>query len=186
MNKPKFSIVCIMKNEANTLAKCATSLKGFLDRGGEWIIVDTGSTDDSVKVARELGAKVTEMGEKFIKVIDKDLADKINKRFVVDDEKPIVEKDNRLFDFASARNYANSLAENNMICTLDVDEAYSVFDIDKLNKLIDEGYTQFEYQFVFAHDQYGKPAIQFVQSKFFDRRVVEWRGIVHECLFTKS
>jgi glycosyltransferase involved in cell wall biosynthesis len=172
----------IAKNEAKTLPKCMASLKEFTDRGGEVILCDTGSTDGTAELARSLGCTVAEVGEKFITTIDEDLAQKLNKRFVVKGEEPIVKDGNKLFDFASARNFANKLATNDMICTLDADEAYSVLNIDKLNELIDEGYTQFEYQFVFAHDQWGKPAIQFVQSKFFNRSNIQWTGIVHEVL----
>ena len=182
MNKPKFSIVCIMRNEAKSLEKCATGLKDFLDRGGEWLIVDTGSTDNSIELARSLRATVIEAGEKFITTISKTIANQINKRFIVKGEEPIVKEGSRLFDFASARNYATSLAQNDFILTLDIDEVYSVLDIDKLNSLIDEGYEQFEYQFVYAHTPDGRPAIQFVQSKAFDRRKVQWIGIVHEVL----
>lgn len=181
-SKPRFSIVMIAKQEAKTLPKCMASLKEFTDRGGEVILVDTGSTDGTADLARKLGCKVEEKGEAFITVIDEDLAQKINERFVVDGEKNLVEAGNRLFDFASARNYANSLASNNMICTLDADEAYTVFDIDAINKFVEDGFEQGEYQFIFAHDQYGNPAVQFIQSKMFDKRVVEWRGVVHEVL----
>lgn len=182
MDTPKFSIVMIAKNEANTLPKCMQSLKEFTDRGGEVILCDTGSTDGTPELARSLGCKVTEVGEKFITTLDWNLANELNDRFIVDDEADIVKAGNRLFDFAAARNYATSLATNDMICTLDCDEAYSVLDIDTLNKLIDEGYEQFEYQFVFAHDWTGQPSVQFVQSKFFDRRKIRWEGVVHEVL----
>ena len=180
--KPKFSIVCIAKDEAKTIPKMMESLKDFMARGGEVILVDTGSTDGTPDVARSLGCTVTEVGEKFITVIDKKTAEIINDYFVVDGEKEIVKEGNRLFDFASARNYATSLAANDMVCSLDCDEAYTRFDIDRLNALIDEGYGQFEYQFVFAHDPWGRPVIQFVQSKFFDRTKIQWTGIVHEVL----
>ena len=180
--KPKFSVVCIQKNESKSLPKCATGLKDFLDRGGEWLIVDTGSTDGSAELARSLGATVHEVGEKFITTIDEDLAEKLNKRFVVEPEKPIVSPGNRLFDFASARNYATSLAQNDFVFTLDIDEVYTVFDIDKINQLIDGGYQSFVYNFVFAHDRMGKPAIAFQQSKAFDRRINKWCNMVHEVL----
>jgi glycosyltransferase involved in cell wall biosynthesis len=133
-------------------------------------------------LARSLGCKVTEVGEKFITVIDEKLARDINERFVAEGEPAIVAVGNRLFDFAAARNYATSLATNDMICTLDADEAYSVLNIDEVNSLINQGFEQFEYQFIFAHDGYGRPSVQFVQSKFFDRRKVQWVGIVHEVL----
>jgi glycosyltransferase involved in cell wall biosynthesis len=180
--KPKFSVVCIMKNESKSLEKCATGLKEFLERGGEWFILDTGSTDGSTELARSLGATVVEVGEKFITTIDAEMAQKINDRFVVEGEEPIVKEGNRLFDFASSRNYATSLAKNDFILTLDIDEVYTNFNIDKINGWIDEGYTQFEYQFVFAHDGLGRPVIQFIQSKAFDRRKAHWEGVVHEVL----
>jgi glycosyltransferase involved in cell wall biosynthesis len=181
-SKPKFSIVAICKNEAKTLPKMMTSLKDFMDRGGEVVLVDTGSTDGTAQLARSLGCKVTEVGEKFITTIDEDMSDKINSRFIIDGEQALVAPSNRLFDFASARNYATSLAENNMVATMDCDEEYTKLNIDALNFLIDAGHEQFEYQFVFAHDGYGRPAVQFVQSKFFDRRKVKWSGVVHEVL----
>lgn len=173
----------IAKNEAKSLPKCMASLTEFTNRGGEVILCDTGSTDGTPELARSLGCKVTEVGEKFITTLDEETAKLLNEKFVVEGEAPIVQAGNRLFDFASARNYAsNELSSNDMICTLDCDEAYSVFNIDRLNQLIDEGYEQFEYQFVYAHAPDGKPAIQFVQSKFFNRKKIQWHGVVHEVL----
>jgi len=131
-----FSCCLIAKNEERTLPRLVESLKEFKNRGGEIILVDTGSVDNTVKLARDLGCKVTEVGDKFITTIDKDLAEKINKRFIVKGEEPIVKEGDRLFDFASARNYSVSLASNDMICTLDADEAYTVFDIDKIEQFI--------------------------------------------------
>lgn len=183
MNKPKFSIVCIAKNEAKTLPKMMASLKNFTDRGGEVVLVDTGSTDGTAEIARTLGCKVEEVGEKFITTIDQNMADRINERFVEKDKEPnIVEVGNRLFDFASARNYATSLASNDFVLTMDCDEQYTKLEIDVLNFLIEAGQEQFEYQFVYAHDGYGRPMIQFVQSKAFDRRKMKWSGVVHEVL----
>jgi len=57
---------------------------------GKRIFLDTGSTDNSVKVAKEFGCIVEEAGDKFIKIIDN--ADKINKRFIVKGEKPVLKK----------------------------------------------------------------------------------------------
>jgi len=182
MQTPNFSVVLIAKNESKTLPKAMKSLEEFTSRGGEVILLDTGSTDGTAELARSLGCVVTEVGEKFIKIIDKNLADNINEAFVRNNETPIVKEGNRLFDFAAARNYATALASNDMICSLDADEAYTNFDIDRINQLIDEGYEQFEYNFVFSHDMYGKPAIKFIQSKFFDRRKIQWVGVVHEVL----
>lgn len=173
-----FSICIIAKNEANTLPRLFESLSEFRSKGGEICLLDTGSKDNTAKIAESYGAKV--FHKSFKLEINFELAKQINKKFHLRGDQPILESSVSIFDFASARNYINSMASNDMICTLDADEAYTTFDIDKINKFIEEGYEQFEYQFVYAHDQFGKPAVQFIQSKFFNREKAHWTGIVHE------
>jgi len=51
----KISACTIAKNEEKNIARSIESYKDYVD---EIIIVDTGSTDDTVKIAEELGAKV--------------------------------------------------------------------------------------------------------------------------------
>lgn len=53
--KPLISLCMIVKNEAETLAHCLKSVHGVAD---ELIIVDTGSTDTTVQIARSSGAKM--------------------------------------------------------------------------------------------------------------------------------
>jgi len=52
---PSVSLCMIVKNEAETLADC---LRSVGDLPAEIIIVDTGSTDRTVEIAREFGARV--------------------------------------------------------------------------------------------------------------------------------
>ncbi len=169
-----FSIVLICKNEQNTLPRLFSSLQEFMKRGGEVIVLDTGSTDGTAHMALGYGAQVTYGRNEFLRTITAKEADSINTMFVVGDEPLIVKEGDKLFDFAAARNYASSLAKNDMICSLDADEQYTAFNIDRIEQMISEGYEQFEYQFVYAHKQDGTPANQFVQSKFFDRRSIGW------------
>ncbi|MDP4099398.1 glycosyltransferase [Paenibacillus sp. P96] len=58
MDKPSISLCMIVKNEEEYLPKCLRSVQCIVD---EIIIVDTGSTDDTVAIARAFGAKVIEM-----------------------------------------------------------------------------------------------------------------------------
>ena len=51
----KLSLAMIARNEARCLARCLHSVRAIAD---EIIVADTGSTDDTVKIASENGAKV--------------------------------------------------------------------------------------------------------------------------------
>lgn len=51
----KLSACMIVKNEADNIARCIDSYRNVVS---EIIVVDTGSTDDTVDIAKELGAKV--------------------------------------------------------------------------------------------------------------------------------
>jgi glycosyltransferase involved in cell wall biosynthesis len=53
--KPLISLCMIVKNEAETLARCLKSVRGIAD---ELIVVDTGSTDTTVQIARSFGAEI--------------------------------------------------------------------------------------------------------------------------------
>src|SRR4030066_756382 len=53
--RPTISACMIVKNEEKFLAQCLKSIKDAVD---EIIIVDTGSTDNTVEIAQSFGAKV--------------------------------------------------------------------------------------------------------------------------------
>lgn len=182
MSKINFSFVAIMKNEVNVLPRLFDSLTEIMNRGCEFVILDTGSTDGSVEYAKSRGAIVHEVGSMFVERISNNTATDINLKFIHPEETNIVEADDMLFNFAAARNFVTSLAKNDFVFTLDCDEAYSMFDIDKIINLIEGGVEQFEYNFVYAHDQFGREAVKFIQSKAFDRRKARWTGRVHEVL----
>src|ERR1700677_2356118 len=56
-HRPKLSLAMIVKNEARCLARCLRSVKQVVD---EIVIVDTGSKDDTVKIATEFGGKISQ------------------------------------------------------------------------------------------------------------------------------
>lgn len=63
----KLSIVMPCLNEAETLATCIQKAKRFLDRSemdGEIIVADNGSTDGSIEIAKEEGARVVHVDQK--------------------------------------------------------------------------------------------------------------------------
>ena len=53
--KPRLSVCMIVKNEERFLGQCLASVKDIAD---ELIVIDTGSTDRTVEIARENGAQV--------------------------------------------------------------------------------------------------------------------------------
>lgn len=182
MKKPNFSVCLLCRNEATTLPRLVASLKEFQERGGTIHVLDTGSTDNSIEIAKNLGCKVEAVGDKFRIKIDEELANKINTKFVVEGEEPVVKAGDSLFDFASARNFVAQFSETDMIATPDPDEIFTKFDIDKIEETIKNGADQLEYEFVFSHDAVGNPVIKFRHCKFYNRKKLSWSSIIHEIL----
>lgn len=178
-----FSVVLIARNEEKVLPRLISSLVDFQSKGGEVILLDTGSKDNTVNIAREAGFKVTEVGEIYRHTIDAELAEKINNYFIVNGEEKVVVEGDKYFDFASARNHATSLASNDWICSVDADEEFTMFDLEKIEEIIkNEKLGNLEYNFVFSHNDDSSEGLKFIQSKFFNRNKMQWTGTVHEVL----
>ena len=54
-NAIEIAAVLIVRNEERCIARCLTSVAPWVDR---MVVLDTGSTDDTVAIAQELGAEV--------------------------------------------------------------------------------------------------------------------------------
>ncbi|HEX3988599.1 MAG TPA: glycosyltransferase, partial [Verrucomicrobiae bacterium] len=55
-SSPKISLAMIVKNESRCLARCLQSARGIVE---EIVIADTGSTDSTIEIAREFGARIS-------------------------------------------------------------------------------------------------------------------------------
>ncbi len=184
MPKPLFDFCLITRNEERTLPRLLSSLEEFKAKGGIVNICDTGSTDKTVEIAKAWGCNVKEVGEKFQHTISEEEAKAINEKFIVEGELPVVKGGDKYFDFSSARNEAAEMASQDWVSFADADEVMTKLDIEAINKDIEANpnLANFEYEFIFAHRPDGKPAVQFIQSKFYSKAKLRWSGLVHECL----
>ena len=180
--KPSFSVSLIAKDEAKVLPRLMKSLEEFTARGGEVVLVDTGSKDGTPELARKLGCKVFEVGDKFLFTVDEEMAKQINRKFVVIGEEKIIKAGDVFFDYASARNYSSSMATSEYISVVDCDEFFTKLDIDAVEKALADGYEQIEHHFIFSRSPSGFPYVQFTCARFYDRRKCKWVGVVHEFL----
>ena len=96
-SKPKISACLIVRDEAKVLCRCLDSIQGTYD---QLCILDTGSVDDTPKIAKQFGAKF--------------------KRYVACND-----SDGRMADFAMARNECMRMATGEWILSIDADEVLS-------------------------------------------------------------
>jgi glycosyltransferase involved in cell wall biosynthesis len=180
VTRPSFSVVVIAHNEAHTLPVLAESLREFLTSGGEFLVVDTGSDDDTVRVAQEIGARVESAGARFHADLTEAQAQSINERFTRGGEGPLVHAGQRIFDFGRAREFASHLASHDMVWHLDASDIVVCADLDYLDSHVRSSRVHsFDYFLAMGR-------AHFRVARFFDRRLFEWRGRVHEIPFPKT
>ena len=178
-----FDVCLIAKNEEKTLPKLLDSLAEFHTKGGEIYLLDTGSTDNTVEVARKAGCNVVEVGDKFIREVTKEQEEKVEARFNISFETgKIIKAGQTYFDYSSARNYAASLGDKEVVAMPDCDEEFTSFDLNKINEIIHDGADRLKYNFVFSHDENGNALKKFQHSKFYNKNKLGWNGIIHEVL----
>jgi glycosyltransferase involved in cell wall biosynthesis len=166
-----FSVATIARNEEKTIPRLLESVKGVEDI----VIVDTGSTDSTVKVAKELGSRVVEVGDMFIEIPTKTDVKLFKNRYNIE---PSFTTESKLFNYGAARNYAMSLAENDFSFMPDSDEVVE-WNIDKVRALLPLA-DQIAYRFAFSHHSDGSPQLEFTHCKFFRRSKARWVKKVHE------
>ena len=167
----KFSVVIIARNEAANLPKLAESARDFLDAGGEICLLDTGSTDDTVEVARGLGIKAVPSEVSFLKTFNKNDMRRWKKKFGMKNDP--VKVPVQFFCFDDARNAAAKIASNDVIFFLDGCDYFINFDFRTINKLVEEGYENF-----MVIQRYG--GMHGRINRFYNRNKGRWKGHVHE------
>ncbi len=176
----RFSIVVLARNEARTLPRLLSDLAAFVESGGELLVVDTGSSDETISIARAHGCRVEEVGPRFDTVLDGSAAAEIERRIAAPTEGPLVGAGQRMFHFGEARNHAGQLARCDFVLQLDASDRVPALDVGALDGWIASGGVgAFEYE-----QEYGSIALRI--SRFYDRRRYRWEGRVHEILVARA
>ena len=151
-----------------------SDLAAFVESGGELLVVDTGSSDETISMARADGCRVEEVGPRFDTVLDGSAAAEIERRIAAPTEGPLVGAGQRLFHFGEARNHAGQPARCDFVLQLDASDRVPALDVGALDGWIASGGVgAFEYE-----QEYGSIALRI--SRFYDRRRYRWEGRVHE------
>lgn len=148
------SAVLITKNEAAVIGRCVKSLQGL----DEILILDTGSTDKTVEIARGLGAKVITRSHEI---------------------KP--------FHFAQARNEAMCMASSEWVFSIDADEVLRPGALRKMNEALEEPGDFTAYLSTFINQAPGSSRTTEIRKiKLFKAAEWEWKYRVHEQLVPRN
>ncbi len=191
--KPLFSIGLIVKNEEFTLPKLYECIKDFIQNGGEALLLDTGSNDNTVSIGRELGFKVHIAERSFVERLSEKSIKKVRKLYIEDPKSELLNesdpevrrfqeliKDHEsYFHFGRARNELHKYASNDILFQLDGSDTLHAFDYRYINEQIKGGVRRFEYT-----QMYGP--VELTISRFYDKNVDVWEGRIHEILTHKS
>ncbi len=178
--EPRFSVVTIVRNEADRLPRLLASLAEFRSRGGEVLVLDTGSDDGTPEVAAAAGCHVVVEPRRFNRLLTERQARRINETFSREGEGPFVTPGERLFNFARARNCAAALARHDVQLVVDGGDVVEALDLEWLDASIRGGRVaacQFD---VRVRNRSGWSVE--VHDWFFDRRSLHWKGRAHTFL----
>jgi hypothetical protein len=178
--EPRFSVVTIVRNEADRLPRLLGSLEEFRARGGEVLVLDTGSSDGTPEVAAQAGCRVVVEPRRFNRPLTETQARRINQTFARGGEGPLVAPGERVFHFARARAHAASLARHPFQLAVDGGDTVDVLDLDFIDGLARGRHPpiiEFETRMLS-----GSGWLLEVRGYLYDRAESVWTGRAHNYL----
>jgi len=167
------SIVSICRNEADIIQRFFDSIHQKLGKNIEVVLVDTGSTDDTVAIARKNGAKVIEVGDRFEWRYDVKTVMYINLDVGVE----IVRPGDRVFFFDQARNEATKHATKPWCLSMDISQVIENINVDNLRQELQT--TNADTFFIDLILETAKMST----SRIYRRDIGVWRYPVHELIY---
>ena len=149
MKKYKICVYAISKNESKFVNRWVNSMQ----EADDIYVLDTGSTDDTVSLLKELN----------VHVVEKKLQP-------------------WRFDTARNLSLEMVPADTDICICVDLDEVFSSGWREALEKIWKEDTNRLSYNYNWSFDEYGKPQVNFNISKIHDRVNYKWTHPVHEVL----
>lgn len=149
MKQKKVCVYAITKNEEKFAKRWYESVK----EADEVYVLDTGSTDNTVKILKELGAKVT-----------------------------VKEINPWRFDVARNESLKLVPNDCDICVCIDIDEVINKGWRKTLESLWTDNVNHLRYNYNWSHDENGNPAVNFYIEKIHARNNYEWVHPVHEVL----
>ncbi len=168
MARPSISLACIMKNEAHNITPLLQSVKGCFD---EIIMVDTGSTDNSVEFIEKINEKI-EAGDPDWAGIPKIRLGHFH----------------WVNDFSKARQFAFDMATKEYTMWIDLDDCLS--DATAFIKWRDSVMHAAHYwvaTYNYSYNAQGKVECQFIRERVIkNNHGFKWEYFVHEGIVQKE
>lgn len=173
---PAFSVVAILRNESRTLPRLLESLADFRSRGGEVVVLDTGSSDETVSIAAEAGCVVARAPRRFNRTLTPDQSERITARLSKNGES-FVQPGDRIFNLAGARNAADALARNDFVMAVDGCDIVEAMDVEHINRQIRTGEAEI---LLYETRRLHRSRWVLEQRNYLhDRRRTRWFGRAH-------
>lgn len=173
---PAFSVAAILRNESRALPRLLDSLADFRSKGGELVVLDTGSTDETVALSTAAGCVVARAPRRFNRTLTAEQSERITALLSKNGES-FVQPGDRIFDLAGARNAADSLARNNFVMAVDGCDIVEAMDVDYINRQIRAGGADI---LLFETRRLHRSRWVLEQRNYLhDRRRTRWFGRAH-------